>query len=1183
MNNEALPMISGKHNYWPILCGLTLWISGCSSGAGEAPGQVSSAVQDLTLDPDGRTTTIIFSRAPGPLLAANFSASGGQTVLSVSSTGNTAAVVWDQRVSPLHQVSISGIGGFTGGISSVGTSDNSVPSFTISAANMQASGGDTLEVTFSGPRVVEVDAEDPANWSLSISSTQLDLAGSTFALDPVTQVMDITLGASASLHANFNLAADALTSVADVSLSTSPVVGSASGDSAAPLLDSVVQNLGDDEFGRTVDFTFDEAMDSTFSVLASNFQAPSNTATSASQPSAGLLRVTFVNPVIPGVDQVTLSNMMDTHGNLAASGAQIVTQPAPASNAFSTLNAVTVSNLLGDHILADFDQAFDPSSAENAASWTLVVDGVARVLLDQALSYDFAAKSLRINLDFDMLNDDLFSLTGNTVLEVDGELFSGVTNGVVAGDILAPTILEVLQNRVQDPSGQTLDVTFSEDLDGAAVGVLGNWTVGSLTVSTATLLGTPRIVRLTLTGGPAVPGLFNLGASGQTDLAGNTMAIAAGEVITSTDNTAPGLSASSSSAPAGANNDSVLVHFNEDMVGSGVETSSYWSLESPLGTPIDLTGASIVYNDVTRRATLTLSNPANGFFKGGDDYSVTLTTMTDISGNALAAGSATGTVTGEEVRPYAHGALSDFDPVVPTATVYFSEHMDLLDDLYDAASNTDGARYMVRDNTGSLRGLPTSATVLDDGLGVQLGFGFVLNSGDTIDVMGATDLVGNFAFPALALPLGAEDLLEPGLAPLGSSLVAVSGVRNDTVQVVFDRGMNPWGIEDPAHYSLTTGGNPVDFSGARIVFDGVDTVDITFESPNSPSLQSSSLYDLQVDGLSSSQGVAMTVPSLEAGIAVSGDITAPLIGAGNVLVDPAVSNSMLVFADEPLDPTTAEDTTRWNWAHDSPPVAEFPTQATLISPSVLRLTFVSTVIGGQTLNYQILDLAGNQAAANFDTVLAADQAHPILVSARGTAVAGSGGDYITVVFNEPVDPWTALDAVNYTVTNGTNPVSVSGAGGWYNSLGLSANLFLTPGDEFDTNQAVTITVLNVSDHSGNVIPVPFSLGGTVGGDNTPPTALTAFTNYRIDPTGLLVDVLFSEALAPGFVGNQFNWQVTGGSSHVVLGLLPQVDENVWRVVLSGPLGNGEELSILPGLADLAGNAALLATPVDVTE
>jgi len=1164
-----------------LLLGASLAFTGCSSGSdGTSVGTVQSSLQDLTLDPDGTTTVVTFSKAPAGVDASYFSADGGQSALTAVRTANTVTVTWDARVSPSHEITVAGMPGIANGATTPTTSDASVPTFTITDSAMTAGlGGDTLEVTFGGPRVDEADAEDPTSWSLAIGGTPLDLTGSTFDLDVATQVMDITLGPDANLHSAFTLAASSLVSVADTSLSTTPVAGVAAGDSTAPTLVSVEQNLTEDEFGRVIDLTFDEAMDPAFSESAANFSASNSAApTTIDQPTEGVLRVTFNGPVVPGVDTVTANNMMDAHGNAVVVGVQAVTQPSPVANDFATNDAVTIENVGGDYIESTFDQAFIEASAEDDTNWTLLVDGNPILMSNQTLTYDFLTKTLRIDLDFDMVNGTAFSLTGVGVQEVDGQTFNTAGAGTVGGDVALPTIVNVVQNRTQDPTGYTLDVTFSEDLDATAVGTLTNWTVGALTIDSATLLGTPNVVRVTVSGGAAVPGVYTVDVINQADLAGNVMAASLGLAIISTDSTVPNLSSTTGASLAGADNDTITVWFDDDMVATEIQDPTNWTVESPVGSPLDTTGATVVYNAPTRSAQLTFDAGNDVFFEQGNDYRVSLVNATDISANVISATHLDGSIAFELEHPWADAAWRD-GAVNNEVVVRFSEHMNYLDDLYDASTNVDGVRYVVRDSGSVLRGMPSTATVLESGLGVRLSFGFVVNAGDTIDVLGATDLAGNTMYPSLALALPVEDTSEPDWGVQVTPLLAVSGERNDVITLVFDREISPWGAEDYRNYTIDDGGAEIDLSNATFEFDGVDTVTISLSDADSDSLQAAETYDFTVDNIMSVQGVPMSAPSVLVANAVSGDTTtAPVVGASSIRIDRAYPNALLVFADEALDPTTAEDTTRWLYNG-----ASVPTVADLTSPRVVRLTFASNPTAGNNLDFDVVDLAGNASGAGSHVVLTSESNPPILVSVSATAVAGEGGDYVTVVFDEPVETSSALFSGNYSVTNGSNTVEITTSGAWYDSVTQSVSFYLAPGFELDAAQAVNVTVSNVADHSGNLMPTPVALGNVVTGDTTtPPSAQNAFTNFRANEFGLLVDVLFDEAPEESFVTNPFNWNVTGGGGQIVLGV-QRLDEDEYRVSLSGALGNGHELEIVTGLPDLAGNVTVAATPVEVAE
>lgn len=1167
---------------WTLICGMTLAVSSCSSGSGSGTtaGTVQSSLQDLTLDPDGTTTVVTFSRAPGAVDFSYFTADGGQTALSAVRNGKDVTITWDARVSPAHEISVTGMPGIQNGDTTPTTTNAAAPTFTITDTAMTPGlGGDTIEVTFSGPRVDEADAEDFTSWDLRISGTPLDLTGSTFDLDVATQVLDITLGPAASLHANFTLASTSLVSVADTVLAITPIAGTASGDATAPTLTSVIQNLTADEFGRVIDFTFSEAMDPTFSESIVNFGASgTNAATTVTQPSAGVLRVTYNGPVIPGIDTVTASNMMDSHGNSVVVGTQAVTQPSPVANSYTDNDAVTVENVGGDYIEAVFAQAFTEDSAEDDTSWTLMVDGNPVTMNNQTFTYDFLNKTLRIDLDFDMVNGTAFTLTGVAVQEVDGQTFSLAGAGVVSGDVQQPTIVSALQNRVQDPTGHTLDITFSEDLDSAAIGTLPNWTVGALTVGSATLLGTPNVVRVTLTDGAAVPGIQTVDAINQTDLAGNAMAAAVGVAITSTDSTAPSITTTFGEAPEGADNDIVTVWFNDDMVASQVEDPTNWTIESPIGNALDTTGATVSYNAALRMADLFFDAGNDVYFTKDNGYRVTIANATDISANEVTATSLDGTVLFETNAPYADFAWRD--SVLNTEIVVrFSEHMSELDDLYNASTNVTGVRYVVRDNGGTLRGSPSSVTVLENGLGARLTFGFVINASDTLDVLGATDLVGNYLYPTLDLTLPLEDTTEPDWGVQVTPLLSISGERNDVITLIFDRNLSPWGTENFNNFTINDGVDDLNLSGADFAFDGDDTVVITMDGATADSLQAADTYSFTVDNLQSEYGTTMTAPSVLPGNGVTGDtVNPPVIGASDVVIDRSYPNAILVFADEALDVTATEDTSRWLYNGGT-----VPTSADLVDPQTVRLTFPIAPVAGNNLAYNAMDLAGNQTGAAAQVVLASESTAPILVSVNGTSVPSEGGDYVSVQFDEPVELSSALHTGNYSVSNGSNAIAITGSGAWYESSTNTVNFFLASGYEFDVSQALSVTVSNISDNSGNLMPSPVVLGAAIGGDTTtPPGVLSAFTNYRENSFGLLVDVLFDEAPDETFITNPFNWNVTGGGVQVVLGVIRVTDEE-YRVSLSGALGGGHELEIITGLPDLAGNETVAAIPVTVAE
>jgi hypothetical protein len=173
--------LGNRYLTW-IIAGLALLAAGCSSSSSSTTHTVTSVVQDLTADPDGLVTVVTFSGAPGALTTANFDTDGVQTPTGVVVAGATATVTWDAFVSPADQMRVIGKGNVSASFRPITTTDASVPTFVISAgAQVAGLGGDTFTVTFTGPRVVEADAEDVSNWALDVGGAIMDLTGSTLA------------------------------------------------------------------------------------------------------------------------------------------------------------------------------------------------------------------------------------------------------------------------------------------------------------------------------------------------------------------------------------------------------------------------------------------------------------------------------------------------------------------------------------------------------------------------------------------------------------------------------------------------------------------------------------------------------------------------------------------------------------------------------------------------------------------------------------------------------------------------------------------------------------------------------------------------------------------------------------------------------------------------------------------
>lgn len=1188
-------MTTGKRTQAWLLAGTALLAGACSSSSsGSSDVELKSAVQDLTADPDGFTTVLRFDDSPGGVSVGQVQASGGQNAVTVTRTGSTLTVVWDARVTPGHLVRVKK-SGVDQGWSAVSTSDASAPTFAITSADQDVSdlslGGDTLEVTFSGPRVVESQAEDAASWDLVVNGRSMDLTGSAFDLDPVTQVLDVTLGPGANLHAAFSLSATGVASVADVAVAAGPVAGAATGDAVPPTLTSVVQRLDQDAAGRVVDFDFDEPMDPVFSPVPARFSLVDHPdaqgvtlVTGVQQLPADptVLRLTFSRPVAPTYDEIAHSGLIDCHGNALGAGQEPFTSTG-AANGFAAVTATTAANVGGDVIVVVTDQALDPDFAVDPARWSIDVGASTLVMADQTLAYDYLTRTLTVGLDFDMRNGDGVVVDAVGQVDVDGDDFTDQAGAVVAGgDSAPPTIASVTQNRTVDPTGYTLDVAFSEDLHDGEAQDVGNYTFDPpATLDSATILPTNDTVRIVVSDLVLTPGDVTLTVAADVDdLAGNSLGAPSGpHAVVSTDATPPSATAISGRAVEGANDDTITVFFDDDMVAAEVEDESNWAVESPLGTPFDVGGATIQYDEGFRTARVVLDGGGQ-VLKTGDGIQASFVSMRDVGGNTVSAGNVSGIVLSEATRPTLHTVWRADAPNDGQLTVLFSEPCAGLDDLYDAGLNPFATRFAVRDSGGQLRGYPHTANVVHDGLGVELSYGFQIALTDTLDAIGVTDLAGNVMFPAMDVPIAAADPTVPGHGP-APEVTAVSGERNDTVVIRFNVDMSPWRITDPANYVVATnpGGQAVDVGASDVAWDGGDTVTITLSGSN---VQAAESYDVTLEAdaenpLRSDRGMA--IPGLDvATVAVDGDTAVgPTQVASQALLDVTDANSLIVVFDEAVDEAAAENPLEYDY--DGGNVA---VDAELLGPRVVRLTFLVPVSdGGPALvvgQTSAVDLAGNDPGGDLTLAVAADTLHPLLATADGLIEVGRGGDEVVVTFNEQIDLVTGLNAANYTVTNGS-VLDLAGASLTWDSVASAVTIHLPDGAELDVTQPLTVGVAGVRDVAGNAMPAPAALGGTITGDSAAPALDLAWTNYQADGFGTLVEVLFSEDVDTAFVGEAANWSTSGAGT---VDDVTVVAADHVRLHLDQPLLGGETVDLAAGLEDLARNAAgaLSAEPID---
>ena len=1158
-------MTSGKQLLLSIGLGLLFFASACSSSSSgkSASETLLSASQDLTLDPTGQTTVLTFSGTlPVTLTPGNFESDGAQLPTAVMVVGAVATVQWDSRVTPSSEVQAVGISGVITAYIPVTTTNSAAPTFVISAGTQTGGplGGDTFTVQFTGANVVESTAEDIASWDLSIGGTSLDLTGSVFAFDPGTQSMAVTLGSNANLHASFDLAGPSVQSVADVVIA-GPVAGTATGDAVAPTLLSAVQNLGESEFGFVVDFTFDEWMDPALNPL-SGFDAGFPVfATQIEQPSEGVLRVSFTGPIIPGQDTVDIAGIIDAHGNAVVGATVAIVAGSTVANSFVGGAPIvsSVANVGGDTVVAQFVQALDPDATILASSWDLESPaGVDLDLSNASFAFDFMAKTLTITLvDDDFLNTAGFSFgpSGTPPLDVDGEAFATTVTGAIAGDMTMPSVASIIQNRVLDPTGATFDVALTEDVDSVQAEMVSNYSISSgATVTSATLLANSDTVRLVLDT-QTLPGQHTADVMNLVDIAGNAMGVEAANALASTDTFTPSSTSQEAFAVVGAENDTITVVFDDDMVESEVTDPANWVFESPTGTMVDTTLASVTWNTFGKQAVLSFDGGDGINLKRDDSFTLSFVTMRDIAGNLVAPGSKAGTVLGDDGFPVLSTVWVDAGD--PTKThLRFDEPTELFD---DALTN-----YVIRDASGlDVGGGPPTVVADADGLGATLTWAVGVVAGThTLDVRGVTDLAGNQMFPAELHPVVAKVAAEPGLEVSMQKYLAVKGENNDTIAIVFDQPVSPWGLLDSSNFTLTNGPDTADFSAASLTFDGISTVSVVFDFAGSINFDNGS-YTLTVDEVLSAQGVEMTSASMDT---ASSDVGTDTVAATAVTIrtrldatDP--TRSVLIEMDEAVDQTDAVALTSYEIS------AVNPDTISMLGPRTVRVTWNGGVSAGQMVDITVADLAGNVGLVT-EAIQPQDIARPAVIGVAGIVSPGIGGDLVTVTYSAPVSPALATLAVNYTVSSGGTTFDVSSSVLRYSSVANTVTIELPASVDLKETDTINVMVSGVSNHAG-IAMLPANVNGAIAGDGTPPSFVAAFANYREDASGRVLDVRFSEDVDTTFATDAMNYTALGGQSVTAVTM---VRPDTVRLTLGTAFGAGDLLEVT-GALDPAGNAS----------
>lgn len=969
-------------------------------------------------------------------------------------------------------------------------------------------------------------------------------------------------------------------------------------DATAPTVDSVVQDRGADGTGRTIAVTFSEAVTAATAEVAGNYTVSggANVTTATLRVDERTVDLLLDALAIPGTATVDIAaGIEDAAGNtsvLAAS--QALTSTDATAPAASAIAATAVEGASNDRIVVTFDDDMIGAEVEDLANWTLESPvGTSFDPTGATIAYDAMTRQAQITLtaganDRNLETGDAIAATFTTMRDVAGNVVTATTigsdavNGTVDGDVSSPALLSIVPG-----AGNTAVLTFTEEVkrmetadqgaNGTRIVLTDNSDPGVAATGSVTLTGFPQDGdSVTISDGTdSVTFEFELGATGTVTLAD--------------------LPNDADSVTIDDGTSSVTFEFDSGGGVTGTPVTIGADAAETAGNLITAVGASGL--SVTAGAGAT----AEGVFlrnaAGGTGGNVAITSV-NVSGNITVAGMTGGGVTGGAVSVAIDStsvantagnllAAVNSDAFAVTATVGgTSEAVNLTNDSAGLAGNVAisesdptsvihqlGMAGGVDPGTATFTATASTATAASGSpFQADVTFGVQPAAGDSIFIIGTTDLAGNQMFPVTNAPVVAAVATAPALTG-GTAVTAVSGERNDTVVAEFGVDLHPRAAIDPANFTLTDGVTPIDLATARFEQTQPNEVTIQLEGA-AQDVQNASTYTLSVNGLASDQGVEMIAASDLGSLTPAGDATAPTVGASDVRIDPTNVNALLVTFDEAVSVTGATDTASYTMA------GRVTNTAVMVSPRVVRVTFDTQPAVSDNLDIAVAaltDLAGNAAvAASTIAVAAADPTAPTVASVTATTDP-DGVDRIVVVFDEPVVPAEAVLATNYTVTLDGAPVALTGATISYSSVAQTVTMDLPMSFTLTNSGTVAVTPAGISDVAGNVI-VAAASNATVSGDAVALASATGFVNLIADGLGQVIDVDFGEPVTAGTAGLAANWASNGGQTATAAAVL---ENGLVRVTFDGPIG-ASDIITASNISDLAGNvtASIAFDPID---
>jgi hypothetical protein len=354
---------------------------------------------------------------------------------------------------------------------------------------------------------------------------------------------------------------------------------------------------------------------------------------------------------IPGTDTMALYGFQDLAGNhfFATTGMTIASADVVAPVIDAGNSAVTaVAGETNDTITVRFNKSMSPFNISNPANYTAApLD-----LSNSTFSFN-GTNELSIALDSatasNVQSTTNYSLTivqnASTPLYTEQGVVLGANDAQVIASDGDTTIIAAAPAYVGPTSASnTCIVVYPEAPNAAAALTVGNYAI-SATNPTAVTQMTPRAFSLTFATQPAASDTLTIEVAAATDLGGNAAAGQISSVLTAVETTAP---TATFTANAMGDRHYFDVIYSESVDQTSALTAANYSFVHS-SSAVDFTGATWSYDSTT--FTVHISLAAGTYLDFGETTTLAISSVTDLSGNALAVAPTNVTVIGDSTAP----------------------------------------------------------------------------------------------------------------------------------------------------------------------------------------------------------------------------------------------------------------------------------------------------------------------------------------------------------------------------------------------------------------------------------------------------------------------------------------------------------------------------------------------------